>query len=396
MTIAQMVMVNYVWQEEKMARTKPKKLKVLLVGGLVEKDEMKAMARALRETGYKPFTHMFPCVEGTPNDPEDLLRTIDRKKPDIVFSRKNFYPNCRVQQVEERIGTVYIPAHMIELGIPVVGSDGDTIRDLRNKNRCDIALRDAGLPFCNDFILFDPRQEGKRPYGLVINHRGFEGDELSDPFQKHPVLFIKPNAGGRSEGITDANVTHSLEELIARSQELGRELDGLLIASPFYPGVEYTVGVLGNNKRVLLPVEVCQVEGYSANRILPTGVKRGGIPTGKVFIRSLDDSALVRKLNESALATVGELSVSDYTRIDFRVDGEGQLHMIDINGIPGIKRDESYIPMACEMAFSGKRRYSVYGRMVSSIVVAACQRYGMPCDQYPTLYKLNNQLLENV
>lgn len=370
------------------------KMRVLLVGGRVEWNEMVGIARGLREAGYKAFIHKFPNVDGTPEDIDGLLKRIDKVKPDIVFPRKNAYPNPRAHDVFLKIGTIYVPEHMQKLGIPVVGSTAEVIKTLRNKAKCDTIMRNAGAPFANDFILIDPNGRG-REYGTVLNNAGFTRQDLSNPFKRHDVLFIKPNSLGRSAGITDANVLHNMDELVKRSKELVQEVNGAnLIVTPFYHGSEFTVGVIGNKDKIVLPVQVCQQAGYSQNQILLQNVKRGGIPTGKIFVETIKDFALVDKLREYSLAASKVLGINDYTRMDFRRDAQGQYHVLDVNGVAGLKVAESYISVGAQRAFEGQENgCSIYARLVSTIVSIAAERYGLNTNNCPTLFGLENKLL---
>lgn len=369
-----------------------KKMKVLLVGGPVEAKEMTNMQKALAETGYEPIVHQFPSGGGYGNEPSDLVSRIKSDKVDIVFPRKNFYPYH--WSVRQKIGTNFIAKHMLQLGIPVVGWVESKLGVIRNKGKCDAVLFDAKMPFANDFMLIDPSGY-EYSFGSCIDYRGFKHSELKNPFARHPVLFIKPNSTGRSTGIKDTNVVNNLSELTARTQELAEELPNTyMLVNPFYPGREFTVGVVGNEQRIVLPIEVCQKPGYSENKILLEGVKRGGIPDGRVYVQRIKDHSLAAKLGEYALAIAKTLGIKDYTRIDFRRDVSSQLHPIDINGVPGIKHMESYIAMAAEHAFEGQENgSSIYGRLISSVVVSAAKRFGLNAEGYPTLFELKNMVV---
>jgi len=370
-------------------------MKVLVVGGEIERPEMEKAGIGLEETGHKVTYHQFEGVDGTSDDASDLVKRIKSEKPGIIFTRKNYYPKARDSGVRDQIGTSFIPEHLLGLGIPVIGCDAERIRLLRHKTKCDIAIGDAGLPYTNNFILVNPGKSG-RPYGKVVNQRGFAG-VLQNPFEMYDVLFIKPNSGGRSVGITDANVVHNLDELIARTGELADELKGsFLTVTPFYHGREFTVGMVGNGQEddITLPVEVCQVDGYSETGIIQQGVKHGGIPEGRVYIQPLEDLTIVNGLDVAARKIQEALGITDYTRIDFRRDpATGEFKAIDINGVPGIKYMESYMSMAAENAFDAPEGGpSVYARLVSSIVSTAADRFGILDKKYPTLFGLPNKL----
>jgi D-alanine-D-alanine ligase-like ATP-grasp enzyme len=369
-------------------------MRVLLVGNNSEQNEILKIMAGLEETGYEPRVHIFNRYLSADDNANALVRKVADEKIDIVFPRVNFYAGDSGEQHIAKKS--YLTQHLSSLNIPVIGWMNSKSQTVRNKAKCEALIFDSGAESANPFLLIDPENTKANSYGHILDSRGFSKSEIKNPFSKYPILFIKPNSLGRSAGIADSNVVTNLEELTQRALELRNEFEGVeLLINPFYSGREFTIGIIGNNTKINLPVQICQSEGYSKHRILLQGVKRGGIPSGKVYAQIIKDFSIAEKLRQRGKEVFGILDIQDYTRIDFKEDEKGEVHAIDVNGVPGLKLMESYLAMAAENAFKGQENgYSIYGRLVSSVVFTGAQRYNLKTENYPSLFDLKNKLFE--
>lgn len=351
-------------------------MKVLICGTSKEQKEMISINQALIRTGYATLLHEMS--ENDAYSPERLLEVIQKENPDLIFPRVNLYPKAKKFDLENRIGTGLIQNHLSKLGINVVGTCGKV--SLRNKAAYYGLFE--GYDFKNDFVLINPRMKEEEQ---IVAFSGFTEEEAKNPFKKYARLFIKPNSLGRSFGITDKNVVSNKQELLERVDELSEELNDLMLIAPFYNGREFTIGVIGNSQKIFLPVEICQKEGYSKNKILLKEVKHGGIPTGKVYAKKIEEKEISNLLIEYSNKICDLLEITDYTRMDFRQDNQGNLHAIDVNGVPGLKYMESYIAMAAEYLMK-KGKVAVYDRLISSIILSAAERFQLNFEKHPTLF----------
>jgi hypothetical protein len=352
-------------------------MSILICGTEKERKEIEAISGALLRTGFSTGVQIMN--PDNPHNPEDLVERIREENFELVFPRVNLYPKAKTFGLEQRIGTGLIPNHLKSLGINVIGTCGKV--SLRNKAAYYSILASAG--FSSDFILVNP---SKNKSAQIISFSGFTEEETKDPFQKYPALFVKPNSYGRSFGITDENVVSTPEDLTKMVNRLHTELKDDILIVPFYKGREFTVGIIGNKRKVFLPVEICQKPGYSKNKILLKEVKHGGIPSGRVYARPINDPKIKNRILKYAAQIPDLLGITDYTRIDFRQDQQGEIHAIDINGVPGLKYMESYISMAAEYLIK-KNEIPTYDRLISTIVMAAAERLKLSLGNHPTIFE---------
>src|SRR2546422_132694 len=151
-----------------------------------------------------------------------------------------------------------------------------------------------------------------------------------------PVI-IKPSKQGSSVGLT----------LVKKAQDLGNAVqlaaryDDEVMAEQFIPGIELTVGVLGD-----VPLPVGQIvpkhEVFDYETKYTPGMSEETFP-------ARIDTALARQLQEYAVMAHRALKLSGYSRIDFRVSPEGDIFCLEANSLPGMTRT-SLFPQAAQAA----------------------------------------------
>ena len=151
-----------------------------------------------------------------------------------------------------------------------------------------------------------------------------------------PVI-VKPSKQGSSVGLT----------LVKKAQDLGSAVklaaryDDEVMAEQFIPGIELTVGVLGD-----VPLPVGQIvpkhELFDYETKYTPGMSEETFP-------ARIDTVLARQLQEYALMAHRALKLSGYSRIDFRVSPEGDIFCLEANSLPGMTRT-SLFPQAAQAA----------------------------------------------
>lgn len=157
---------------------------------------------------------------------------------------------------------------------------------------------------------------------------------------KYP-LFLKPAGGGNSVGIDANSVVESPRGLMRRMEELYDLLGPIgLVAEEYLPGQEYTVGVIGNGKPVVLPPVA-----FSENLVRSTEVKKAE-SRNEIAVEVIppEDPQYLR-LRDLAVKTYKSLGCADVVRVDIKADACGHLHVIDVNGTPSLGRAGSLARM---------------------------------------------------
>src|SRR3989344_1544407 len=142
-------------------------------------------------------------------------------------------------------------AAMLELlGIPYTGSGPLTLSLCMNKVRVKEILMHHGIPTPN-YQLFYSR------------------NKKLDPDLKFP-LIVKPVCMDNSIGITNDSVVKNEEELRSKVGYIIRTYSQPALVEEFIDGREFTIGLLGNNKPLILPIIEINFQKYpeGANKIL--------------------------------------------------------------------------------------------------------------------------------
>jgi D-alanine-D-alanine ligase len=272
-----------------------------------------------------------------------------KREIDIVF---NIAEGLRGESRES-----YIPALCDLLGIPYTGSGVLTLGMCLNKARTKEILTYYGIP-TPKFQVFRSRE-----------------DEL-DRALTFP-LIVKLLHEGSQMGLSRDSILYSEEDLRARVAYLMHEYEEPVIVEEFLDGREFTVGIVGNEKPLVLPiVEALFGHDQKTRLFAPDDPLLPYIPKDRVInvkersVCPADvDDELRRTIEEIALNAYSALDCKDWCRIDLRMNGDVP-NVLELNPIAGI--DPSYLlPRAARAAGIS------YERLVNMIVEFAAKRYGL-------------------
>lgn len=284
---------------------------------------------------------------------EDAYNKFRNIKPDIVF---NIAEGANGVSREAQI-----PAMLELLQIPYSGSDALTLGICLDKSRTKEILTYHKIPNAK-FIVANSIQN--------VNGNGFE----------FPVM-VKPIGEGSSKGIYSSSFVKSNEELKAEIERIIKEYNQPALIEEFLPGREFTVAVLGNGEETkILPIieimysrfpeNIVPVYSYEAKWILDTKENSFEVFDCPANI----DSVLEEKIKKISLDTYNVLRCRDWSRIDIRIDKNGEPSVIEINPLPGILPDpneNSSFPKAARAAGM------TYEDMINTVLYAAAKRYSL-------------------
>jgi len=153
---------------------------------------------------------------------------------------------------------------------------------------------------------------------------------------KFPVI-VKSAVQHGSAGIAQASVVHDDKELSERVEFLHRTLQTDVVVEQFLDGREFTVSVLGNERLEAFPIwELWFDKLPEGNEAIATSrvkwdvryQKRVGLQTGHARDLGKDVEEQILRI---AKRTYRALHLSGYARIDFRMDKEGRVYVIEAN-----------------------------------------------------------------
>lgn len=284
---------------------------------------------------------------------EYAYEKLRKMKPDIVFN---------VSEGANGISReAQIPAMLEMLQIPYTGSDPLTLSLCLDKSRTKEVLTYHKIP--------------NTRFVVSYGENGFAENELRFP------LMIKPIGEGSSKGIFNSSYVNDHETLEKTLSENVTKYNQPFIVEEYLPGREFTVAVLGNGKdaRTLpivemnfneLPTDMIPIYSYEAKWILDTRENPLDIFTCPAKV----DIDLEKKISDLVLRTYNILNCKDWSRIDVRLDTEGEPNIIEVNPLPGVlpdPDDNSCYPKAARAAGMS------YEETLNHVLYAAAKRYGL-------------------
>lgn len=159
--------------------------------------------------------------------------------------------------------------------------------------------------------------------------------------------------------------------LLSRSKQMG----GDWFCEPYIDGREFNISILGGPQgtKALPPAEIV-FEGFPENRLKIVGYKAKWDPDAFEYqhtVRRFDfpneDEPLLQVLKETALQCWKAFGLNGYARVDFRVDGNGQPWILEINANPCLSPDAGF-------AAALEREGICFSEAISRIVADAKQK----------------------
>ena len=214
------------------------------------------------------------------------------------------------------------------------------------------------------------------------------GDEPLSPHLRFP-LFVKPAREGTGMGMGSESIVTCEEQLRSRVRWVIETYRQPALVEDYLPGREFTVGILGRAdaaKYTRRPDLYCAdgfhrfpvLEVETHNSVTP-GVYGNaaknlyfgeeGIPA---FICPAEiDPDLARKLQD--LAIQGHLAIGavDVSRVDFRLDADGEPRLLEINSLPGLS------PGFSDLCVIANAEGITYQELILEILYLGASRFGL-------------------
>lgn len=300
-----------------------------------------ALASEIESFGFK--TTLF-------EQNEELFFKLTTNRPDFVF---NIAEGTGVGRGRES----QIPCLLESLGIPYSGSDPVSLGISLDKYLTNLVLKNEGVPVPFVALFRDEADLDKAD-------KLFEGNER--------IYIVKPRWEGSSKGVFKDSLCRNAEELRKNVFRIFERYKQPAVAEAFLPGVEITVGVIGN--------------GSDARAIGMMKITERKPSNDGIFLYSLEhkrdwqekilyegpaaiDEAVRKQAVSVAIDAFRALELRDVARIDMRMDESGILRVIDINPLPGLSPYYSDLPILYSLSGGN------YHDLVSKILEAAFKRY---------------------
>ena len=186
-------------------------------------------------------------------------------------------------------------------------------------------------------------------------------------------LIVKPIATDASIGINAKSIVRSAGEMMERVFAIHQEFHTPALVEQYIEGRELYVGLLGNPPEVLPPIE------WDLSKLPPDMPRIAGTEAkwehdfkdAKEYVPEdiVNDEALLKRIQETAIAAGSALLIRDYARIDMRLAPDNTPYVIEVNPNP-------WLDARAEFAMAARRRKPdlSYGDLIERIVDLAMAR----------------------
>ena len=229
-----------------------------------------------------------------------------------------------------------IPAMLGILGIPYTGAAPGCLHTCYDKRTTKLVAESMGIHV---------------PRGWTV-----EGNDVRtlNGIEATPArpMIVKPAQADNSVGITQRSVAHDDASLMAAIASARSVCDGPLIVEEFLPGADCTVSLLQGQRGIWkplaigedvyddLPPDLPPICGYEAKWDTSS-------PYAKIRTREAEISPdVAAKMLTDSERIVKRLECRDYARVDWRLDGIDEAHMLEVNPNPGWVWDSHWVKAA--------------------------------------------------
>jgi D-alanine-D-alanine ligase len=273
-----------------------------------------------------------------------IIDALRKGRPDIVFNiAEGEGGRCR---------EAHVPALLEMLGIPYVGSDPLTLCVTLDKPVAKRLVASEGFPTPRFRNCFSPPE--------------VDGADLSYP------VIVKPAFEGSSKGIRLASRAASPAEARKMVAFVTETYGQSALVEEFVAGSEVTVGIVGNGTpRIVGVMEIAPRKVRPEEFVYSLEVKRDWESQVDYRCPPSLPVAVVAEIERCATGIYRLLGCRDFSRIDFRLDGEMVPHFLECNPLPGLSPGYGDLPIMAE------RMGTPYVDLVSEILSCALSRLGM-------------------
>ena len=251
----------------------------------------------------------------------------------------------------------------------------DGLKQVSRKAQSSILLELLGVPYAGSDPLAS-LMAGNKAYTKIIVSEKLNVPKsqivFSDTVISHDFNFpvvIKPNREGSSIGITQESICKNSTELEERVLKLLKSYGEVLIEE-YIPGYEITCFIVGNKGKYYLnePV-ISEYDGIYYFENFVFGIEEKANRRRKEFLaKEILPAQQVDKICDATKTAFELLNMKDFARADFRLQKDGQLYFIEING-------NAVISKTSEVGIISRALDVPFGSIVGDIIHAATDRF---------------------
>ena len=269
---------------------------------------------------------------GVHDELKPIRDDIEAWKPDVVFTLLEQFHG-------EAIYDQNVVSYLELLRVPYTGCNPRGLMLARGKDLSKTLVQHHRVPV-PDFAVFPMHRKVKRPARLAL------------------PLIVKSVNEDASYGISQASVVDSDDKLVERVKFIHERIGTAAIAEEYIEGREIYVGIVGNDRLLVLPVWELQFKNMPQGDWLIATEKvkhdtdyqeRRGILHGPAKDLTPELAMRIQRLAKRIYRT---LELDGYARIDFRLAADGTPYFLEANPNPEIAENEEFATAARHVGIS--------------------------------------------
>lgn len=283
---------------------------------------------------------------------KSILKNIDQKKfvvVNIYINKKGKFDERLLNNIDVALLAVHGPN----------GEDGKLQRYLDNKNIPYTGSGTEASRLNMDKIMMHKTFD---KFNLpVVDYRGFDkknNSKIYDYINKIGLpVFIKPNNGGSSVGMTKVSNIKLADKAVKRAYKYDKKI---IVEKAVINPREIEIGILGNNDLIISePSEIIsngKFYSYKAKYQKPF----------QTTIQSKIDKAISKNLKDIAIKAYRVTKCKGYSRVDFLLDPNNNIYLNEINTLPGFTDNSMFPKMMAHIGIT-------YKELITKIIELALQ-----------------------
>lgn len=289
---------------------------------------------ALKAAGYDV------CLIEWKKDPRKTLENISKEKVDIIFNASS------LREI----------AFLETFGIPYVGSGIDLVPLNKAQRKEIVAYNKLPTP----------------KFHVADNVNNIPEIGLNYP------IFVKPISGRGSAGISEENIINKYEELPKVVKKITEKLGQKALIEEFIEGREITVGIIGYEDPIVLPIVEIKYNSTKTNTFEHKMYDKEIIHCPASFTEEEE-----KIIKNTALEIYKALNAKDFARVDMIVGRDGIPYFLEINTFAGLtmeseKDEEGKIKIHHGyMGYAAKAAGISASEFLSKILESAIGRYNL-------------------
>ncbi|MBM3343245.1 MAG: hypothetical protein FJY56_14200 [Betaproteobacteria bacterium] len=259
---------------------------------------------------YRTLRTLYPSVAIVPFDPEvtPTVAELRALKPRVVFNLTEWV------QGDRRLDAA-ITGLLELLRLPYTGSGAQALQTCRDKSLAKQIVAQAGVTVARALTIAP-------------------GEPVRAPDFGFPLL-VKPQYGDGSDSIGKRSLVRSVAQLRERVRAIHRKYQQPALCEQFIPGNDLYIALLGNEPRVMRPVQVVIGRKHpSAPSFATYNVKNTAKYRMRWRVHWIEPklpAALLRQIRRDSQAAFHALGLRGYARLDYRLTPDNQLVFLEAN-----------------------------------------------------------------